>query len=44
MKKRLCEWLYNHGFARLAYKVSPSVCGYLVGRDIAAGLSAGMND
>lgn len=42
MKKRLCRWLYRHGFVRLAYKVSPSICGYLAGRDIAARLKLGL--
>lgn len=39
MRKRLCRWLYRHGFVKLAYRVSPSMCGYFVGRDIQAGIT-----
>lgn len=42
MRYRLCHWLYRHGFFRLAYKVSPGVCGHLAGKDIATGFSAGV--
>lgn len=39
MKKLLCRVLYRLGFVRLAYRVSPSICGYIIGRDIATGLA-----
>lgn len=43
MKKRFCRLLYRLGFVRLAYWVSPSICGSLVGRGIMAGLEAGLH-
>lgn len=44
MRKRLCRWLYRLGFTRTAYRVSTSICGHLVGRNIAAALRAGVGD
>lgn len=37
MRKALCKVLYLLGFARLAYVVSPSICGILAGRNFAKG-------
>ena len=39
MKKLLCRLLYRIGLVRLAYRVSPSICGYIIGRDIAKALA-----
>jgi len=43
MKKLLCWILYRLGFVRLAYRVSPSICGYIIGRDIATALAEGLH-
>lgn len=42
MKKALCTLLYKLHLRRLAYKVSPSVYGSLMGREIQAALAAGL--
>lgn len=42
MKKAICTLLYRLGMRRLAYKVSPSVCGFLYGEEVAAKLAAGL--
>ena len=42
MRKAICTLLYRLGMRRLAYKVSPSVCGYLYGEEVRAKLVEGL--
>ena len=42
MRKAICTLLYRLGMRRLAYKVSPSVYGYLFGEEVAAKMAAAL--
>lgn len=42
MRKVLCNVLYRLGLRRWAYKVSPSIYGYLYGKEARAALAAGL--
>ena len=42
MRKAICTLLYRLRLRRLAYKVSPSVCGYMRGEEVRAKLAAGL--
>lgn len=35
MKRKICAWLYRHGFTRLAYRISPSITGAIAGKNFA---------
>lgn len=42
MRRAICTMLYKMGLRRLAYKVSPSVCGFLYGVELRATVKAGL--